>query len=89
MKVWNRGLCLLALTVRDNKIEWHQIFSEKHFLRVAACGFRLVGHGGGAVWDISRPSVCYPVRGGMVEFVTVGRDKAITVAFRNGTEIQA
>lgn len=27
--------------------------------------------------------------GGMVEFVTVGRDKAITVAFRNGTEIQA
>jgi site-specific DNA recombinase len=27
--------------------------------------------------------------GGMVEFVTVGRDKAITVTFRDGTEIQA
>ena len=24
---------------------------------------RLIGHDGGAVWDISRPSVCYPVRG--------------------------
>lgn len=27
--------------------------------------------------------------GGMVEFVTVGRDKQITVTFRNGTEIPA
>lgn len=27
--------------------------------------------------------------GGMVEFVTVGRDKGITVTFRNGTEILA
>ena len=27
--------------------------------------------------------------GGMVEFVTVGRDKEITVTFRDGTEIQA
>lgn len=27
--------------------------------------------------------------GGMVEFITVGRDKAITVTFRDGTEIQA
>lgn len=27
--------------------------------------------------------------GGMVEFITVGRDKAITVTFRDGSEIQA
>ena len=27
--------------------------------------------------------------GSMVEFVTVGRDKEITVTFRDGTEIQA
>ena len=27
--------------------------------------------------------------GSMVEFITVGRDKEITVTFRDGTEIQA
>ena len=47
----------------DNEIEQRRNFSEKHFPGVAPCGFRLVGHDGGAVWDDSRPSVCYPVRG--------------------------
>ena len=47
---------------RGNEIKRHRNFSEKHFSGVAACGFRLVGHDGGAVWD-RRPSVCYPVRG--------------------------
>ena len=28
-------------------------------------------------------------RGSMVEFVTVGRDKEITVTFRDGSEIKA
>ena len=50
------------MAVRDNEIEQRRNFSEKHFPGVAPCGFRLVGHDGGAVWD-RRPSVCYPVRG--------------------------
>ena len=52
-----------GVAVRGNEIERHQNFSEKHFPGVAACGFGLVGHNRSAVWDISRPSVCYPVRG--------------------------
>ena len=52
-----------GMAVRGNEIERHRNFSEKHFSGVATCGFRLVGHDGGAVWDGSRPSVCYPVRG--------------------------
>jgi len=52
-----------GMAVRDNEIKQHRNFSEKHFPGVAACGFRLVGHDGGAVWDVSHPSVCYPVRG--------------------------
>lgn len=51
-----------GMAVRDNEIKQRRNFSEKHFLEVAVCGFRLVGHDGGAVWDC-RPSVCYPVRG--------------------------
>lgn len=51
-----------GMAVRGNEIEQRRNFSEKHFPGVAACGFRLVGHGGGAVWDC-RPSVCYPFRG--------------------------
>ena len=51
-----------GMATRGNEIERHRNFSEKHFSGVAACGFRLVGHDGGAVWD-RRPSVCYPVRG--------------------------
>ena len=50
------------MAVRGNEVKQHRNFSEKHFPGVAACGFRLVGHDGGAVWDC-RPSVCYPVRG--------------------------
>ncbi len=41
---------------RGNEIKQRRDFSEKHFPGVAACGFRLVGHGGGAVWD--QPSQC-------------------------------
>ena len=52
-----------GMAVRGNEVKRHRNFSEKHFSGVAACGFRLVGHDGGAVWDGSRPSVCYPVRG--------------------------
>ena len=52
-----------GMAVRGNEVKQHRNFSEKHFPGVAACGFRLIGHDGGAVWDISRPSVCYPVRG--------------------------
>ncbi|MCM1083948.1 MAG: hypothetical protein NC428_10765 [Clostridium sp.] len=52
-----------GMAVRDNEIEQRRNFSEKHFPGVAPCGFRLVGHDGGAVRDASRPSVCYPVRG--------------------------
>ena len=63
VKVLSRGLCLPDMAAGDNEIEQHRNFSEKHFSGVAACGFRLVGHDGGAVWDGSRPSVCYLVRG--------------------------
>lgn len=52
-----------GMAVRSNEIERHRNFSEKHFPGVAPCGFRLVGHDGDAVRDVSRPSVCYPVRG--------------------------
>ena len=53
-----------GMAVRDNEIKQRRNFSEKHFPGVVTLrGFRLVGHDGGATWDISRPSVCYPVRG--------------------------
>lgn len=52
-----------GMAARDNEVKQHRNFSEKHFPGVAPCGFRLVGHDGGAVRDVSRPSVCYPVRG--------------------------
>ena len=52
-----------GMAARDNEVKQRRNFSEKHFSGVAACGSRLVGHDGGAVWDVSRPSVCYPVRG--------------------------
>ena len=52
-----------GVAARDNEVKQRRNFSEKHFPGVAACGFRLVGHGGDAAWDGSRPSVCYPVRG--------------------------
>ena len=39
----------------DNEIKQHRNFSEKHFSGVAACGFRLVGHDGGAVRDEAVP----------------------------------
>lgn len=59
-----------GMAVRGNEIERHRNFSEKHFSGVAACGFlsymnkvHVMGYDGGAVWDGSRPSVCYPVRG--------------------------
>ena len=51
-----------GMAVRDNEVKQRRNFSKKHFSGLAACGFRLVGHGGGAAWDC-RPSVCYPVRG--------------------------
>lgn len=51
------------LATGDNEIEQHRIFSVKHYSGVAPCGFRLVGHDGSAVWDVSRPNVCYPVGG--------------------------
>lgn len=44
-----------GMAVRGNEIEQHRNFSEKHFSGVAACGFRLVGHDGGAVWDGAVP----------------------------------
>lgn len=44
-----------GMAVRSNEIERHRNFSEKHFSGVAACGFRLVGHDGGAVWDGAVP----------------------------------
>lgn len=50
-----------GMAVRGNEVKRHRNFSEKNFLGVAACGFCLVGHDGGTVWDISCPSVCYPV----------------------------
>ena len=52
-----------GMAARDNEVKQRRNFSEKHFPGVAPCGFRLVGHDGGAVRDVSRPSVCYPVRG--------------------------
>ena len=52
-----------GMAARGNEIEQHRNFSDKHFPGVAPCGFRLAGHDGGAVWDVSRPSVCYPFRG--------------------------
>lgn len=47
----------------DNEVKQRRNFSEKHFPGVAPCGLCLVGHDGDAVRDVSRPSVCYPVRG--------------------------
>lgn len=44
-----------GMAVRGNEIEQHRNFSEKHFPGVAACGFRLVGHDGGTVWDEAVP----------------------------------
>ena len=52
-----------GMAARDNEVKQRRNFSEKHFPGVAPCGFRLVGHDGDAVRDVSRPSVCYPVRG--------------------------
>ena len=52
-----------GMAARGNEIEQHRNFSEMHFPGVATCGFRLAGRDGGTVRDISRPSVCYPVRG--------------------------
>ncbi len=52
-----------GMAARDNEVKQRRNFSEKHFPGVAPCGFRLVGHDGGAVRDVSRPSVCYPVWG--------------------------
>ena len=52
-----------GMAARDNEVKQRRNFSEKHFPGVAACGFCLAGHDGGAVWDVSHPSVCYPVRG--------------------------
>ena len=43
------------MAVRGNEVKQHRNFSEKHFPGVAACGFRLVGHDGGAVWDEAVP----------------------------------
>lgn len=40
-----------GMAVRDNEVKRHRNFSKKHFSGVAACGFRLVGHDGGAVRD--------------------------------------
>lgn len=44
-----------GMAVRRNEVKRHRNFSKKHFSGVAACGFRLVGHGGGAVWDEAVP----------------------------------
>ena len=44
-----------GMAVRDNEIKQRRNFSEKHFPGVAPCGFRLVGHDGGAVWDEAVP----------------------------------
>lgn len=44
-----------GMAVRDNEVKRHRNFSKKHFSGVAACGFRLVGHDGGAVWDEAVP----------------------------------
>lgn len=55
VKVLSRGLCLPDVAAGDNEIEQHRYFSETHFPGVAACGFRLVGHDGGAVWDEAVP----------------------------------
>lgn len=43
------------MAVRDNEIKQRWNFSEKHFPGVAACGFRLIGHDGGAAWDEAVP----------------------------------
>lgn len=51
-----------GMAVRDNEVKRHRNFSKKHFSGVAACGFRLVGHDGGAVRDC-RPNVCCPAGG--------------------------
>ncbi|MEI3213389.1 MAG: hypothetical protein V8S90_03925 [Lachnospiraceae bacterium] len=45
-----------GMAVRDNEVKRHRNFSKKHFSGVAACGFRLVGHDGGAVTGL--PSQC-------------------------------
>lgn len=58
------------MAVRGNEIKRHRNFSEKHFSGVTACGFCLIGHGGGAVWGGSSPSVCYLVRGFQAVFIT-------------------
>lgn len=44
-----------GMAVRGNEVKRHRNFSEKHFSGVAACGFCLVGHDGGAVWDEAVP----------------------------------
>ena len=44
-----------GMAVRDNEVKRYRNFSKKHFSGVAACGFRLVGHDGGAVWDEAVP----------------------------------
>ena len=44
-----------GMAVRDNEVKRHRNFSKKHFSGVAACGFRLVGHDGGAVRDEAVP----------------------------------
>ena len=44
-----------GMAARDNEIKQRRNFSEKHFPGVAACGFLLVGHDGGAAWDEAVP----------------------------------
>lgn len=44
-----------GMAVRRNEVKRHRNFSEKHFSGVAACVFRLVGHGGDVVWDGAVP----------------------------------
>lgn len=45
-----------GMAVGGNEVKQRRNFSEKHFPGVAPCGFRLVGHDGGAVRD--EPSQC-------------------------------
>lgn len=52
-----------GLAAGDNEIKQRRNFSKTHFPGVAPYGFRLDGHDGNIVWDGSRPSVCYPLRG--------------------------
>ncbi len=48
-----------GIAARDNEVKQRRNFSEKHFPGVAPCGFRLVGHDGGAVWDAVRDGVIH------------------------------